>query len=75
MYSHNIAICNNATVNMVQLLPAEPYQANTIETFARLAPPNSQMDVDQVSNGQFITNNHNTNKYNASSNSIIPQDN
>ena len=33
------------------------------------------MDVDQVTNGQFITTNHNTNKCNAPSNSIIPLDN
>ena len=33
------------------------------------------MDVDHITNGQFIAKNHNTNKGNASSNSIIPPDN
>ena len=39
-----------------------PYEANAIETFAKLTPPNSQIDVDHITNGQFIANNHNTNK-------------
>ena len=34
--SHNIAICNDKTVHMVQLPPAKPNEANAIETFARL---------------------------------------
>ena len=42
--SHNIAIINDTTVNMVWLPPAEPNKANTIETFARLTTPNSQME-------------------------------
>ena len=71
---HNVAICNEATVNMVLLSPVEPYKTNAIETFARLAPPNSQTDIDCITDGQFIANNHNTNKCNASSNSIIPPD-
>ena len=58
--SHNITICNDTTVNMVQLTPVEPNEANAIETFARLTNSNSQMDVDQVTDRQFITNNHKT---------------
>ena len=34
MESHNIMICNDKTVNMVQLTPAEPPEANAIKTFA-----------------------------------------
>ena len=56
---------------MVWILPLEPNEANANETFARLTTPNSQTDVDQVTTGQFITNNLNTNKSNASPNSII----
>ena len=70
--SHNVAICNDASVNMVELSPAEPYEANIIETLARLSP---QTDIDHITNRQFIANNHNTNKNHASSNSIIPPDN
>ena len=36
MESHNIAICNDRTVDMVQLPPAEPPEENVIETCARL---------------------------------------
>ena len=75
MDRHNIAICNDTTVNMVQLPQVEPSEANAIETFARLTMQNSQMDVDQITDGMFITNNHNTYKCNTSSNSTIPQDN
>ena len=75
MHSHNIAISNDTTVNMVWLLPVEPHEANAIETFARLTTLNSQMDIDQVTDVELITNNHNMNKCNASSNSIIPSDN
>ena len=38
---------------MVQLPPAQPYEANAIETFAQLTTPNSQMNVDQLTNGQL----------------------
>ena len=75
MDSHNIAICNDATGNMFWLPPIEPYEANAIKTFARLVPLNGQIDVDHITNGQFIANNHNTKKCNVSSNSIIPLDN
>ena len=44
--SHNIAICNDTTVNMVQLPPVEPNEANAL----KLTTSNSQMDVDQVTN-------------------------
>ena len=60
---------------MVLLPSVEPYTANAFKTFARLAPPSSQMDVVHVTNGQFIANYHNTDKCDASSNSIIPLDN
>ena len=66
--SHDIVICNNATINMVQLPPVEPHEANVIAIFARLAPQNSQTDVVHITNGQLITNNPNTNKHNTLSN-------
>ena len=75
MDSHNIAICNDKTVNMVQLPPVEPNEANTIEIFARLTTTNSQMNVEQLTNGQPITNSHNSNKCSASSNNILSPDN
>ena len=52
MDSHNIVICNDKTVHMVQLPPPKPNKANTIETFARLSSPNSQLNIDQLTNGQ-----------------------
>ena len=48
--SHNVAICNDKTVNMVELQPAEPPEANTIETFARLTTINNNTNLDQISN-------------------------
>ena len=47
MESHNIIICNDKTVNMVQLPPAEPPEANAIETFARLTTIKSNTNIDQ----------------------------
>ena len=48
--NHNVAICNDKTVNTIQLPPAEPPEANAIETFARLTTINSNTNVDQISN-------------------------
>ena len=48
--SHNVTICNDKTVNMVQLPPAEPPEANAMESFARLTAINSNTTVDQISN-------------------------
>ena len=62
MYSHNITICNEKTVYLVQLPPAEPNEANAIETFAKLSITNSQPIIDQLTNGQPITNSHNNSK-------------
>ena len=53
--SHNIMICNDKTVNMVQLPPAEPPEANAIETFAMLTSINSNTKIDQITNN---TNSH-----------------
>ena len=39
--SHSVAICNDITVNMVQLPPVDPPEANAIETIARLMTINS----------------------------------
>ena len=50
MESHNIAICNKKTVNMVQLPPAELPEANAIGPFARLTTINSHTNADQASN-------------------------
>ena len=50
MESHNIMICNDKTVNIVQLPPAQPPEANAIETFARLTTINSNTIVDQDNN-------------------------
>ena len=74
-YSHNIVICNDQTVNMVQLPPAESHEANAIETFAKLTTTNNQMNVDQLNNRQPSTNSHNSNECNASSNNILSPDN
>ena len=49
MDSHNIAICNDGLVNMVQLPSAESNEANAIKTFARLSNTNSQTNIDQPS--------------------------
>ena len=46
----NITVCNVKTGSMVQLPPAEPPEANAIETFARLTTINSNTNLDQVSN-------------------------
>ena len=73
--SHNISICNDKTINMVQLLPAEPNEANVFETFARLSTSDSQTNIDQLSNGQPITNSHNNYECNSSSNNILLPDN
>ena len=43
-------ICNDKTVNMVQLPPAEPPEANVIETFVRLTTINGNTNIDQASN-------------------------
>ena len=58
---------------MIQIPPAEPNEANAIETFARLSTTNSQTSVDQTSNGPPIPNSHNNNKYNSSPNSYFYQ--
>ena len=39
MDSHNISICNDKIVHMVQLPPAKPNEANAIETFANCIIP------------------------------------
>ena len=49
---------------MVQLPPAEPNESNTIETFAKLSTTDDQLSIDQLTNGQPITNSHNNNKNN-----------
>ena len=61
MDSHNIAICNDKTVNTVQPPPAEPNEVSAIETFAKLSSTNTQTNIDQPSNRQTITNSHNDN--------------
>ena len=48
--NHNIAICKNKTVNMVQLPPAEPPNVNAIKTFGRLTARNGNTNIDQASN-------------------------
>ena len=50
MDSNDITICNDKTVNMVQLPAAEPPEANVIETFARLTIRKSNINADQTSN-------------------------
>ena len=50
MENHNIAVCNDKRVNMVQVPQAEPLDANATETFARLTTINSNTNVDQASN-------------------------
>ena len=50
MESHNILICNDKTMNIVQLPPAEPPEANATETFARLTTINSNTNIDPDSN-------------------------
>ena len=57
MKSHNITICNDKIGNMVQLPPAEPPEANVIDTFARLTTIYSNTNVDQTSKiiyGDFL---------------------
>ena len=76
--SHNITICNDKTVHMLQLPPAEPNEANAIETFARLSTPSSQPNIDLLTNRQPITNSHNNNESSAllpdiQSNTILHQ--
>ena len=50
MERKNIITCNDQTVNMTQLPPADPPEANAIETFARLTTINSNTNIDQASN-------------------------
>ena len=35
--NHNTAICNDTTINMVPLPPAEPHDLNTFETIVRMS--------------------------------------
>ena len=69
--SHNITICNDKTVNMVQLPQIETHEASAIERFVRLSTTNRQTNTDQPSNDQPITTIHNNNEYNTSPNSIL----
>ena len=50
MESHTITIYKDKTLNMVQLPPAEPAEANAIETFARLTTINNHTNADQANN-------------------------
>ena len=59
MDSHNIAICNDQTVNIVQLPPVESNEANAIETFARLTTTHRKTKVGQLNNEQPLTSSHN----------------
>ena len=73
--SHNIAISNDKMVTMVQLPPVESNEANATETFARLTTTNSQVNEEQLTDGQPITNSHNSNRCNTSPNNILSPDN
>ena len=43
--NHNIAICNDTTINMVPLPPAEPPEFNAFETISRLLLSQNQRDL------------------------------
>ena len=45
---HKIALCNDPTVYMVQLPPAEPLEVNTFETIKKLTF--SEIQKEHVSN-------------------------
>ena len=53
MEHHDVALCNDKSVHMVQLPPAEPGERNAFETITRLMSTNGETNTDQASN---ITN-------------------
>ena len=61
--NHTLAICNDNSINVVPLPPAEPSEFNVFGTVVRLSPRENQMDP--------LTNTH---TQTISNSSIIPQD-
>ena len=62
--NHNIAICNDTTINMVPLPTAEPSESNAFERIARLSlsqnqrePPND-IQTQSISKTSILTNNN-----------------
>ena len=60
----NLAICNDTTINMVLLPPAEPSESNTFATIVRLSLLQNQTDLPNdiprqaISNTSILTNNN-----------------
>ena len=52
--NHKIAICNDTTINMVPLPPAEPSEFNTFERIVRLSLPQNQRDLPNSTQTQAI---------------------
>ena len=57
--NHNIAICNDTTINMVLLPPAEQLEFNTLKTIARLSPL-QQMNTETTSPSEKLATPNNT---------------
>ena len=54
MEHHDIALCNNKSVHMVQLPPAEPGERNNFETIVRLMSANGEINTDQAATSPTI---------------------
>ena len=58
--NHAIAICNDNSINIVPLPPAEPSEFNTFGTITRLLLSQNQAELPNVTHTQTISNNTST---------------
>ena len=76
--NHNLAPCNDPTINMVPLLTAEPSESNAFETVVRLLLSQKQRDLPndiQTQDISYISILSNNNIYNTPQNNMTQSHN